>query len=140
MARKQVAVTLRKPPQADTDSFVASGAETEPASAKKPKTAIQARRAEIEEVVTRPDGRTFRELTVYLPADLARRLSLLCMESDRDVSNFMAEMLRENLDDQSAPAPELTPVTLQSLLIDNLEIGRAKVLTVWRNLTCLVRS
>lgn len=120
MGKRQVAVTLRKPPPADTDAFVASAPALPPTS-----TALASR--PLDEVVLRPDGRAFRELTVLLPAELARDLSVHCMESDRDVSNFLGELVRTRLDAPPPPVPEPTPTpSLRETLV---ELARA---SLWR--------
>ncbi len=135
MGKKQVAVTLRKPPQADPDAFVASGAEAGAAGATKSNVANPPRSANVEEIITRPDGRAFREMTIYLPSDLARRLSLHCMEKDRDVSNVMTEMVSENLDGPPPPPPPAPlPLTLQAKIANNIEMGREKVMSLLRTL------
>ena len=79
MGKKQVAVTLRKPPQADAESFVASEEPQAPLAVKADVLA-EAMRSQVDEVITRADGRAFREMTVYLPNDLARDLALHCMD------------------------------------------------------------
>jgi hypothetical protein len=99
MAKKQVGVSLRKPPPpADLDAFVASGPQSDvrdlapsPAPAR-------------EMVVATSNGRQLREVTVYLPVDLARRLSLACVETDKDVSNYIASKLEEELAPKAMPA------------------------------------
>ena len=98
MGKKQVAVSLRKPPPSDLDEFVA-------ATASLP---IAPRRFGEEGPVV--DGRTGqkRELTVYIPVELARRLALRCAELDRDVSNFVADALSKALgseDPSTVPLP-----------------------------------
>ncbi len=126
MGKKQVAVTLRKPPQVDTEAFVGSPADKNGAT-------DQPRRPSVDEIITRPDGKSFREMTIYLPAELARRLSMHCMEKDRDVSNVMAEIVKENLDGPPPPAP-IAPLTLQAKIANNFEMGREKVMLLWRTL------
>lgn len=113
MAKKQqVAVTLRKPPPALADGFVAGN---DDAGAVAPASAVTAvvgeapRRTPLDEIITRPDGRAFREMTVYLPADVARRLSLHCLDLDRDVSKLLTEVVSAHLDepvDEPVVAPE----------------------------------
>ena len=94
MGKKQVAVSLRKPPPADPDAFVAGGADTTAASSR------CEHAAEGPTVVTRVGER--REVTVYLPTALARELSVRCVELDRDVSSLVAEALVKSL--SMAPA------------------------------------
>jgi hypothetical protein len=102
MGKKQVAVSLRKPPPADPDAFVA-GTEARPAS-----TQIE-HVTEGPTVVTRIGER--REMTVYLPMPLARQLSVRCVELDRDVSSVVTEAVVKMLAIEEPlpepPAPEL---------------------------------
>ncbi len=147
MAKKQVAVTLRKPPQADVDSFINGGgvaaaahseAHVSPPSrglSAVPSSAVTAPSPALDEVVTTTDGRAFREMTVYLPNDLARRLSLHCMESDRDVSRVMAEILKDRLDAPVLVQAPIAPKPVEapkSRLTANLEMGREIALSLWR--------
>jgi hypothetical protein len=99
MGKKQVAVSLRKPPSADPDAFVAGGVDLTGAAPR------CEHAAEGPTVVTRVGER--REVTVYLPTPLARELSVRCMELDRDVSSIVAEALVKTLSIE----PE-TPVAL----------------------------
>jgi hypothetical protein len=104
MGKKQVAVSLRKPPPADPDAFVADAANLNPAPL--PPRASHAA-AEGPTMTTRAGER--REVTVYLPTDLARRLSVRCMELDRDVSNVVAEALTSSLTTEGAEAAPSAP-------------------------------
>jgi hypothetical protein len=81
MAKKQVTISLRKPPS-DPDKFVA-GAPPHPRSAdgRLVSTSVGAR----------------REMTLFLPAEVARKLSLRCVELARDPSDVVAELLSEAL-------------------------------------------
>jgi hypothetical protein len=87
MGKKQVAVSLRKPPPADPDEFVAGSASLTSSRSENA--------AEGPTVVTRVGER--REVTVYLPTALARELSVRCVELDRDVSSLVAESLMKSL-------------------------------------------
>jgi hypothetical protein len=98
MGKKQVAVSLRKPPPTDPDAFVANG---EAPVSPLPRT------AEGPAVVTRTGER--REITVYLPTDLARQLSVRCLELDRDVSNVVAEALAGALANEQEIAVKAPP-------------------------------
>ena len=104
MGKKQVAVSLRKPPPADPDAFVAGSA-----GAGAPSGSENA--AEGPTLVTRVGER--REVTVYLPTALARELSVRCVELDRDVSSLVTEALVKSLEmEPLMPAPAaLPPVT-----------------------------
>jgi hypothetical protein len=136
MGKKQVAVTLRKPPQADLDSFV-SGKDmaSAPVSTTFVKRSVtdaeftaSERAPEADDVVMLPGGRSLRELTVYLPADLARKLSLHCVEEDRDLNNVLAEILREHLEKPAVelPEPPPAPTTIS-------EIVREILTSLWHN-------
>jgi len=87
-----VAVSLRKPPPADPDAFVSGAA---PPVVHAPPPPPPVRGVEGASVTTRVGER--REVTVYLPQDLARALSVRCVELDRDVSNVVAEALKTAL-------------------------------------------
>jgi hypothetical protein len=102
MGKKQVAVSLRKPPPADPDAFVTGGADLAPASGFE-------HAAEGPTVVTRVGER--REVTVYLPTALARELSVRCVELDRDMSSLVAEALVKtlSLEVEIAAPPALPP-------------------------------
>jgi hypothetical protein len=88
MGKKQVAVSLRKPPPADPDAFVSGGADLATASRCE-------HAADGPTVVTRVGER--REVTVYLPVALARELAVRCVELDRDMSSLVAEALVKSL-------------------------------------------
>lgn len=92
MAKKQVGVSLRKPPPVDAESFVGRAEPETPVLGVAPKNDV---------VVKTDAGRELREMTVYLPVDLARKMSMHCVEKDRDVSNFVAEAMAAHL----APKP-----------------------------------
>jgi hypothetical protein len=98
MAKKTVGVSLRKPPPpADLEQFVRHDSDVRDLA-----------RHQTEAVVTSPSGRELRELTVYLPPELARKLALYCHEQDRDTSKVLAEILDGHLDTAPPPAaPEM---------------------------------
>jgi hypothetical protein len=93
---------LRKPPPpADLDAFVAEA--TTKASDIRELAPVKAPPAEM--IVKTDAGRELREVTVYLPVDLARQMSLRCVEKDRDASNLVADALAAHLA-EPAPAPK----------------------------------
>jgi hypothetical protein len=49
-------------------------------------------------LVARKDGRELRRMTVYLPADLAKRLAVHCAGEDRDMSDAITDAVRGLLD------------------------------------------
>ena len=114
MGKKQVAVSLRKPPPADPDAFVAGSAD--PAASSRCEHA-----AEGPTVVTRVGER--REVTVYLPTALARELSVRCVELDRDVSSLVAEALVKSL----SMAPALPAALPPPVMFDPWSRARALV-------------
>jgi hypothetical protein len=92
MGKKQVAVSLRKPPPTDPDAFVVGPEASRPAS----NDTRAFRVADAPTVATRVGER--RELTIYLPQELARQLSVRCTELDRDISNLIAEAVSKSLE------------------------------------------
>lgn len=110
MGKKQVAVSLRKPPPADPDAFVNGAAAPAPPAPASALAAVPPRAPSPMEgatVATRIGER--REVTVYLPQDVARALSVRCVELDRDVSNLVAEALSKALANEE-PMPEPEPI------------------------------
>ena len=101
MAKKTVGVSLRKPPPpADlVDAYVAQDEKT-------PTSGLHALRrtpANNEEVViASATGRPFRELTLYVPQDLAQKLGVHCAENDRDMSNVVVEAVSKMLEPRPA--------------------------------------
>jgi hypothetical protein len=131
MGKKRVAVSLRKPPSPEkADAFV-TGA---PASAEAPVApapvacdALAAPDAsasapvvvEVTASAATPstmlddEGRTLHAVTVWLPADVAERLTVHCLRADRDASKVIAEALLEHLHLALGPAnaaPVIEPV------------------------------
>lgn len=102
MGKKQVAVSLRKPPPTDPNAFVAGGAAESAAPAVTPPPAGLQSAMDAPVVTTKVGER--REMTIYLPQDLARKLSIRCVELDRDVSNLVAEAVSKVLDGEQPVA------------------------------------
>jgi hypothetical protein len=124
MGKKQVAVSLRKPPPADPDAFVAGGGD---ANLSAPRCEHA---ADGPTVVTRVGER--REVTVYLPTALARELSVRCVELDRDMSSVVAEALVKSLAFEAPlpaalPAPLPVPAELPALASDRWSRARELV-------------
>ncbi len=117
MGKKQVAVSLRKPPPADPDAFVA-GTDGQ-AVVSRPEHA-----AEGPTVLTRIGER--REVTVYLPTALARQLSVRCVELDWDVSSVVCEALVKSLSLEE-PLPEPTVPALPPPAFDRWSRARELV-------------
>lgn len=98
---------MRKPPAvpAAADSFVAAAEvpsvkvpERPAVKASKPAKGKAAPPPTRSAVVTRSDGRELRRMTIYLPADLAKRLAVRCAELDADLSAVIAEAVAKHLD------------------------------------------
>jgi hypothetical protein len=103
MGKKQVAVSLRKPPPVDPNAFV-TGAEAANAAAPVPLHSV----VDGPVLTTRAGER--REMTIYLPQDLARELAIRCVELDRDVSNLVAEAVTKALAIEEPVVPVAVPV------------------------------
>lgn len=88
-------VRVRKPPApvplAAAETFV-SGGRSGAQTSKRSSANGSGRR-----VLTRSDGREVRRLTIYLPADLAKRLAVHCAEHDEDMSDVVSEAVAKRL-------------------------------------------
>ncbi|HMJ14050.1 MAG TPA: hypothetical protein VK524_21680 [Polyangiaceae bacterium] len=120
-----MAVSLRKPPQpANIDAFVSGETQAAPSA---------------KAAVTSPDplikhgSREFREMTLYLPAEVARELAFFCIDQKRDVNTVVAEAVTHLVTPESAAArasevaPTPTPVFSEPPLWRKL-----LALTPWR--------
>jgi hypothetical protein len=95
MSKKPVAVTLRKPQApADLDGFVAG--ESTPAPAPRPVEAP---------VEVQHGARNYREMTLFLPTEVARDLSFYCMDRNCDVNRVVTDALHKHLS-PDAPAAQ----------------------------------
>jgi hypothetical protein len=140
MGKKQVTVSLRKPPPpADLEAFIhrAHGANE---GALAPSHASDVRELGAP-IVTSGSGREFREMVLYLPEDLTRKVRLHCVDADRDVSNMIAEVLREHLEvrERATLEPEAEETGLFAA-IPRLEALRERALGVVRTFVRLRRS
>ncbi len=106
MAKKPVGVTLRKPPPANLDAFVANDSHIR-----------ELARPEV--VVHSPRGNELREMTVYLPTDVARKLALYCHDADRDPNKVLSEILERELS-ANEPEVEVAPISLWERLRANV--------------------
>lgn len=113
MSKKRVAVTLRKPhTSADIESFVSST----PGDAPTPLTAAPTPKASLAEAAFEHDARSYRELTLYLPNELARKLTLYCMEHDVDVNALVAAAVTRHMEQAAQEAAMSWQVALDVLL------------------------
>jgi hypothetical protein len=92
---KKPTVRMRKPPKQgatpDLESFVEGRSDVQ--TSKRSHASKTAARS----VLTRSDGRELRRLTIYLPADLAKRLAVHCAEHDEDMSTVVSEAVASRL-------------------------------------------
>lgn len=94
MSKKRVAVSLRKPQTRDNvEAFVEGQGAAAPTAAsnavlEKPMDAAP---------LLQHGALEYREMTLYLPVDVARQLSLYCMDRDCDVSRVVAEAVRKHV-------------------------------------------
>src|SRR5688572_21926092 len=95
MPKKPVAVSLRKPQApADIDAFVSGD------SGAAPPRAIAAANADAQPIVH--GEREFREMTLYLPTDIARKLSFYCMDMNCDMNRVVAEAVARHVTPEAA--------------------------------------
>jgi hypothetical protein len=121
MPKKQVAVSLRKPPPAvDPEAFVKADDTTAP----KP------RAPALEPIVTH-GSREYREMTLYLPANVARDLSFFCMDQHRDVNGVVSEAVTKFVLPESVTAPPATPKAPPALRIQLAELSRLSLRALW---------
>ncbi len=107
MARKNVTVSLRKPPPAESLTLVSS---EEPgdveAAARASWSAPRVPQLFWGEQVPGSGGMVLQECLLHLEPDLARKLALRCIEDDRNPSAFVAEVVERALESEK-PAPTL---------------------------------
>lgn len=127
MPKKPVAVSLRKPqPSANIEAFVAGQSTQAPGSAMTPARAA-------ESAVVQHGPREYREMTLYLPTDVARQLSFYCMDRDCDLNGVVAEavtkLVASPVADANAPAERLgfDRASLEALL----ERSRRGLASLW---------
>jgi hypothetical protein len=135
MSKKPVAVSLRKPqPAADVEAFVAGPATTAPGRALSPMQGPEA--------VVRHGTRDYREMTLYLPTDVARQLSFYCMDKNCDVNGVVAEAVTKHVapaeDEDGAISERAAPekITLETLLLRS----KKKLITLWTHRRRLPRT
>jgi hypothetical protein len=106
MARKNVTVSLRKPPPVESLTLVSNeeSASLEAPGASHPSWVAPRTPHFWGEQVAGTEGRTFQECTVHLEPELARKLAMRCIEEDRNPSKFVAEALGSALGRERAPA------------------------------------
>jgi len=132
MSKKRVAVTLRKPQaSADIETFVSSEpADTaQPAAASVPAPAA-APQANVAQSTITHAARSFREVTVYLPAELVQSLARYCLERNLDMNRVLADALGKHLN-EAAPSPAPSQATWQSLFETLLRDYRDKLSQLW---------
>ncbi len=103
MAKKQISVSLRKPPPpADLEKLVVQSVTSGPTSdVRELSSPAPAAASEVEGFVARAKPKTgFCTITVDLPENVADRLMAFCAESGRDVHDVVAEILAKHFASQ----------------------------------------
>jgi hypothetical protein len=105
MSKKPVAVTLRKPQApVDLDGFVAG--ESTPASAPAPTAGPRPIETPAE---VQHGARNYREMTLYLPTEVARELSFYCMDRNCDLNRVVADAVSKHLSPDAPNSPANIP-------------------------------
>jgi hypothetical protein len=106
MARKNVTVSLRKPPPVESLTLVSNEepAALEAQAPMHPSWVAPRTPHFWGEQVANAEGVAFQECTVHLEPELARKLAMRCIEEDRNPSKFVAEALGSALGRERPPA------------------------------------
>jgi hypothetical protein len=117
MARKNVTVSLRKPPPVESLTLVSNEepAALEHAAPTHPSWVAPRTPHFWGEQVSGAEGQSFQECTVHLEPELARKLAMRCIEEDRNPSKFVAEALGSALGRERPPAS--LPVRIARALV-----------------------
>ena len=124
MSKKSVAVSLRRQePRAEIDAFVAG--ESTGVAAAVP--------ANVVDAVVQHGTREFREMTLYLPADVARQLSFHCIDRNCDANGVVAQAVTRFLSPDAAEkaAPPLRLNFDRATLDSLLESSRRTLAGLW---------
>ena len=128
MAKKNVAVSLRKPPPpADLQKMVVAAAMPRVSEAVMPTTttksdvrelASEAKETFVAQAKTKPG---FRSITIDLPEHVADKLMSFCSLHERDVHEVVAEIIAKHLAEATASkmpekAPEIPPPPMDLLV------------------------
>ena len=133
MARKNVTVSLRKPPPVESLTLV-SNDQDEPVAieAATPATAaswVAPRMPQFwGEQVAGPRGESFQECTLHLEPELARKLAMRCIEEDRNPSKFVADAVGAALRRERPPMP--LPIRVARAVVRMLREGSPLVAAV----------
>ena len=114
MARKNVTVSLRKPPPAESLSLVSDEMPVAASAEVEQKTSWIAPRTPHfwGEQVANGEGRSFQECTLHLEPELARKLAVRCIEEDRNPSKFVADAIGSALGRERPPAGVVVRIAL----------------------------
>lgn len=117
MAKKKVAVSLRKPPSPkgleELDAFVGGRGVEGEASAPR-RTSIHEVRPSAMPKTSAPKARRTRPLDVELESALMEELSLHCLSTHRDADDVVADAIRAYLRRDAEPTPPPLPRPSQS--------------------------
>jgi hypothetical protein len=125
MPKKPVAVSLRKPQTpVDVDGFV--GAPSAPASAR-----VTAKNPLASAADVRHGARDYREMTFYLPTEVARELSFYCTDRNCDANRVVAEAVSKHLGHVTSETVSTAPEGWGGRLELLVEQVRDKLSTLW---------
>jgi hypothetical protein len=132
MARKNVTVSLRKPPPVESLTLVSSDHE-EPAGLEAVSPAhpswVAPRTPQFwGEQVSGPRGESFQECTLHLEPELARKLAMRCIEEDRNPSKFVADAVGAALGRERPPVS--LPIRVARAVVRMLREGSPLVAAV----------
>jgi hypothetical protein len=127
MAKKPVAVSLRKPQApADIEAFVARDGMQAPPRAVAPANGVEA------QPIVQHAAREYREMTLYLPTDVARELSFYCMDRNCDVNGVVAEAVSKHVIPTTAEAVAPQRMSFDRATLEAvLERSRERLAQLW---------
>jgi hypothetical protein len=133
MARKNVTVSLRKPPPVESLTLVSNDrdapAELDLAPAAQPTSWVAPRMPQFwGEQVSGPRGESFQECTLHLEPELARKLAMRCIEEDRNPSKFVADAVGAALGRERPPVS--LPIRVARAVVRMLREGSPLVAAV----------
>ncbi len=127
MAKKQIGISLRKPPSVDAPEVVTKERQETQCAAER---ARGEQTQELGQVYVTPSGRSLRELTLYLPQDLVQRLRVHCAERNEDTSHVVAGLIEKHLTtSDTSEARSAQPPSLRSRALELLRDAVSALLT-----------
>jgi hypothetical protein len=125
MPKKPVAVSLRKPQApADVDRFVGGQSAAPPVRATPPDPVAGA-------TDVQHGARDYREMTFYLPSEVARQLAFYCMDRGCDANRVVADAVSTHVGGLASQPAASGPSGSVALLEAVLEHLRGKLSAIW---------